>query len=69
MKEIDILRKLVEKGMYITTKELDRILLEWCGNKYDAGMWCNLLMQHGFIDYEGDGDWEIFVTKEDLEDE
>jgi hypothetical protein len=72
MNEKAILMKLIDAcsgGTIIETKVLDKILLEEHGNKYDAGMHCNSMLRRGLIDYQGDGDWEIFVTKEELEDE
>ena len=67
--EIDVLRRLLENGYWITTKELDAILLEVWGNEYDAGMHCNSMMRRGLIDYRMDGDWEILVTLEELNEE
>lgn len=70
MHERDILLRLLSKGNWITTKELDAILLECWGNKYDAGMHCNSMMRRGLIDYHCDNDWEICITYEELtEDE
>jgi hypothetical protein len=70
MNEVDILRKLLEvsSGACLTTRKLDEILLECWGNKHDAMMHCNSMMRRGLIDYEGDGDWLFFFTKEELDE-
>lgn len=75
MKEKDILLKLLEAGKpdslrtWITTKELDAILLQEWGNDYDAKMHCNSMLRRGLIDYWCDGDWSIDITKEEIEEE
>lgn len=71
MNEIDILRKLINasNSNCLSTKCLDHILEEAWGDKYNAGMHCNSMMRRGIIDYIGDDDWEILVTKEDLDSE
>jgi polyhydroxyalkanoate synthesis regulator protein len=57
-KALDAVIKTAQNG-WITTKVLDAILLEHMGK--DAGMCCNSFMRQGFIDYVGDGDWEVLV--------
>lgn len=71
MDERKILLALLDKsgGGWITTKELDAVLLEQWGNEYDAGMHCNSLMRRGLIDYFCDGDWRIEITREELMEE
>lgn len=49
---------------WITTRELDRILLEVWGNDYDAKMCCNSMMLNGYIDYYCDGDWQLFYEEQ-----
>lgn len=66
--EKDLLQKLVEHGRWITTRELDAIILEWWDkNPYNASKHCNSLMRRGLINYCNDGDWEILITSEDLD--
>lgn len=71
MHERDILQKLLNasSGGWITTKELDKILLECNENANDAHLHCNSMMRRGLIDYHSDGDWEILVTQADLDEE
>lgn len=64
--EVKILRRLLSIGEWVTTKQLDAILLEEWGNEYDARMHCNSMMRRGLIDYHCDGDWSIDVTLEEL---
>jgi hypothetical protein len=66
--ECEILRRLLKIGRYVTTKQLDAILLEFWGNEYDAQMHCNSMMRRGLIDYESDGDWEILISEQELEE-
>ncbi len=67
-KDEEVLRKLIAAGMWITTKQLDQILLEVWSNEYDAKMHGNSLMRRGFIDYYCDGDWKVEITLEELEE-
>lgn len=68
MSETEILVKLLEvTGHWISTKELDRVLLEVWGNDHDAKMHCNSMLRRGLIDYHCDGDWTIDITLEELE--
>lgn len=72
MDEVKILLALLDRAGpsgWITTKELDAVLLEQWGNEYDAGMHCNSMMRRGLIDYHCDGDWSIDVTREELMEE
>jgi hypothetical protein len=62
-----VLRKLLEYGQWIETKQLDALLLEVWGNEHDASMHCNSLMRRGWIDYCCDGDWQIEFDQEELE--
>lgn len=53
--------------MYISTKRLDTIIAEWLGSTSNVVLQCNSLMRRGLIDYVGDGDWRVLITKEELE--
>jgi hypothetical protein len=72
--EEKVLRRLMEisSGGWFTTKQLDSILEEeWLAagrTKYDAQMHCNSMMRRGLIDYRMDGEWELLVTEEELDE-
>jgi hypothetical protein len=72
MNERDILFQLIEaagQSNCLSTDMLDSILKNAWGNDYDAGMHCNSMMRRGLIDCIEDGDWEICITREELEEE
>lgn len=70
MNEKDIILKLLDRaeaGGWMDRGVLDVVLLECWGNEHDARMHCNSMMRRGFLDYYGDGDYKILVTREEME--